>query len=91
MLYNDKQTKIPYSRGVVLRRFFDRVCAHEKYTEIRMNKHRFAIILAVVCLLAVCFALVACDNRGHVHKFGKFEVDENEHWRICGECGEKGV
>ena len=54
-----------------------------------MNKQRFAIILAVLCLLAACFALVACANNGHVHKFGKFEVDENEHWRICGECGEK--
>lgn len=54
-----------------------------------MNKQRFAIILAVLCLLAACFALVACANNGHVHKFGKFEVDENEHWRICTECGEK--
>lgn len=54
-----------------------------------MNKQRFAIILAVVCLLAACFALVACDNNGHVHQLGKFEVDENEHWRICTECGEK--
>lgn len=53
-----------------------------------MNKQRFAIILAAVCLLAACFALVACANNGHVHKFGKFEVDENEHWRICTECGE---
>ena len=54
-----------------------------------MNKKRFAIILAILCVLATCLALAACDNNGHVHKLGKFDNDENEHWRICTECGEK--
>ena len=56
-----------------------------------MNKKRFAIILAILCVLATCLALAACDGTigGHVHKLGKFDNDENEHWRICTECGER--
>ncbi len=64
-------------------------------------KKLWLTLLAVVSCLCLCFGLAACggdENGGngsetgegaHTHVAEHFQVDDNGHWKICTECGEK--
>ncbi len=46
---------------------------------------KFTAILMALIMIA---ALTACSSHSHTET-GNWEVDAAEHWKVCGECGEK--
>ncbi len=61
-----------------------------------MNKRLFCGVLALsICLT---LGLAACgnetgnnENGGHVHTADSFGSDEDIHWKVCTDCGEKFI
>ncbi len=64
-----------------------------------MNR-KLLISAAAISALCLAFGLAACDdgngtgnneNGGHVHTAESFGSDEDVHWKVCSDCGEKFV
>lgn len=69
-----------------------------------MKKKLLTILLILAAVLCLTLGLVACGGfggdggsgenvekgeDGHVHMADYFEVNDEEHWKICTICGEK--
>ncbi len=46
-------------------------------------------VLAACMAFGVCFTAAACGETAHQHSGGTWDHDENNHWKICAECGER--